>query len=224
MYSVSPIASAVTTLPVLVATPVPNTQATVRVSPIDVAPSFVNESVKNETRNSPPAAARSAPASAAPVSLAAQQPTPSGPTPASVQTNFLAQLIGQDSSPQAIVYLAQYEKLVAFSNVKYKPSNAGKPQAESLYAAMLRSETGRTVSPDAVATAEERAPSKPMIVDMADDVALLAARAGQFSQYKQDPVQQAQRSAAAYSAAASRIPTSPQETQAPQAESRSELA
>lgn len=44
---------------------------------------------------------------------------------------FLAQLIAQGSGETAAI-LAQYEKMVAYSNVKYKPSNAFKPPAEPL--------------------------------------------------------------------------------------------
>lgn len=45
------------------------------------------------------------------------------------QATFIAQLISQDISPPAQTILVQYEKLVAISNVKYKPSNASKPAA-----------------------------------------------------------------------------------------------
>lgn len=46
------------------------------------------------------------------------------------QAAFLAQLIEQDGSPTAQNVLVQYEKLVNFSLVKYKPSDAGRPQAD----------------------------------------------------------------------------------------------
>jgi len=50
---------------------------------------------------------------------------------AGVQATFLAQLLAQDGSPEMHIILVQYEKLVALANVKYKPSNAGKPPEPS---------------------------------------------------------------------------------------------
>lgn len=44
--------------------------------------------------------------------------------------NFLAQLIGQEASSSSRTVLVQYEKLVNLSTVKYKPSDAFKPQAQ----------------------------------------------------------------------------------------------
>jgi hypothetical protein len=44
-------------------------------------------------------------------------------------STFIAQLAAQESSPQNQVILVQYEKLLAISSVKYKPSNAQKPSA-----------------------------------------------------------------------------------------------
>jgi hypothetical protein len=46
-----------------------------------------------------------------------------------VQATFVAQLAAQDITPEVRGILTQYEKLVANANVKYKPSNAAKPEA-----------------------------------------------------------------------------------------------
>lgn len=43
------------------------------------------------------------------------------------QTSFLAQLAAGDISPEVRGLFAQYDRLVSYANVKYKPSNAGKP-------------------------------------------------------------------------------------------------
>jgi hypothetical protein len=43
------------------------------------------------------------------------------------QTAFLAQLAGGELSPEVSGIFLQYEKLLSYANVKYKPSNAGKP-------------------------------------------------------------------------------------------------
>lgn len=43
------------------------------------------------------------------------------------QAAFFAQLANSDSSPEVNKFFAQYEKLVKYQSVKYKPSDAGKP-------------------------------------------------------------------------------------------------
>lgn len=46
---------------------------------------------------------------------------------ANAQTAFLTQLASGDISPEVYGIFVQYDKLVSYANVKYKPSNAGKP-------------------------------------------------------------------------------------------------
>lgn len=139
MYSVAPSVQPIPLPPSLVATPLPDTAATLRVPPTDVAASFSNTPINNNAKGSG-SASTSAPA--AQVASAAQGSTVASPSPTpslagNAQTNFLAQLISQDSSPQASIYLAQYDKLVYFSSVKYKPSNAGKPVPQGLFEKLL---------------------------------------------------------------------------------------
>lgn len=142
MYSVAPISTPIQPPPVLVETPVPNATGTLRVLPTNVAPSFSNEQVSNESRGPKNSASRlpAAQPQAATQPALAQSPPYSNNPALGAPTNFLAQLISQDISPQATIYLAQYEKLVYFSNVKYKPSNAGKPAPQGLFAKFLQAD------------------------------------------------------------------------------------
>jgi hypothetical protein len=130
-------------LPVLIATPIPNATAALRVPPVNVAPSFSNEQVTNDLKGGRNPSPRVAPETAAAhqenASFAQTQGASPGPFVGS-QATFLAQLISQDVSPQAIIYLAQYEKLISYGNVKYKPSNAGKPQPAGLFAQLVHSD------------------------------------------------------------------------------------
>lgn len=58
-----------------------------------------------------------------------------------VQASFLAQLAGGDITPEVRTIFAQYDKLVSYANVKYKPSNAGKPTEPSgMFGKMLQQE------------------------------------------------------------------------------------
>lgn len=63
-----------------------------------------------------------------------------------LQTAFLTQLLAQDNSPETQTILVQYEKLVALGNVKYKPSNAFKPEEpSSLFGQILHQEQSAPV-------------------------------------------------------------------------------
>lgn len=122
-------------------TPMVNTavpgSTVVRVPHDNVPPSVSNAQVENNTRgnNGQQQIAEEQAAPPAPIAegeeFFIEHSYPNNPRTVTAQTTFLAQLAAQmDDSPQAQVLLVQYEKLVAFSNVKYKPSNAMKPQAE----------------------------------------------------------------------------------------------
>jgi hypothetical protein len=57
------------------------------------------------------------------------------------QTAFLAQLASGDISAEVHGIFVQYEKLVSYANVKYKPSNAGKPADNAgLFSTLLQLE------------------------------------------------------------------------------------
>ncbi len=57
------------------------------------------------------------------------------------QTNFLAQLAGGEISSEVRGIFVQYEKLVSYGNVKYRPSDAGKPATPAgLFDAILHEE------------------------------------------------------------------------------------
>lgn len=91
-------------------------------------------SVRTQSAQPPVALALEKPAATPPA--AASQPGFQVPARAaeaaggsSVSSSFLAQLIGQGGA-QTQAILAEYEKLVAFGNVRYKPSNAFKPAAD----------------------------------------------------------------------------------------------
>jgi hypothetical protein len=99
----------------------------------NVAPSVSNAQVDNNASSNnaaapaaepPPAPADTADTQAFYASLA----NGAASTAPGAQATFLTQLIAQDLSPPVQTILMQYEKLVAFSNVKYKPSNAFRPE------------------------------------------------------------------------------------------------
>lgn len=203
MYSVTPInVPAVPLPPVLLATPLPNTLSALRVPATDVAPSFTNEQVRNDARGAPQlplqVEAEAQPAAGNGVFPA---PPPGPQANATAQTNFLAQLIGQDSSPQAIVYLAQYEKLLAFSDVKYKPSNAGKPQPAGLFDKLLRA--GGLKQPAQPIVLNPQANSAPP-PEAAAPQETAAPVAQSFASYRPDPALELQRAAQAYVAVVAR--------------------
>lgn len=60
---------------------------------------------------------------------------------ANAQTSFLTQLAAGDISAEVRGLFAQYDKLVSYANVKYKPSNAGKPtEPISMFKTLLQLE------------------------------------------------------------------------------------
>lgn len=132
MLAVASTTIAVPPAPTLVATPLPGTIAA-RVPYDNVVPSVSNARVDNNAsgnRNPLPKAELQAAAvqtASAEETFSLPASTPSQGLNTSTQTAFLAQLTSQDASPAARVILVQYEKLVSYGTVKYKPSDAGKP-------------------------------------------------------------------------------------------------
>ncbi|MEZ5692047.1 MAG: hypothetical protein R3D71_10355 [Rickettsiales bacterium] len=61
-------------------------------------------------------------------------------TPSNSRAIFLTQLASGDISPEIQGIFAQYNKLISYANVKYKPSNAGKPNIDpnSIFSLLLR--------------------------------------------------------------------------------------
>jgi len=60
---------------------------------------------------------------------------------ANAQTAFLTQLASGDISPEVYGIFVQYDKLVSYANVKYKPSNAGKPvDPVTLFSSLMQME------------------------------------------------------------------------------------
>lgn len=135
----------VNTVPViltpLVATALPDAIAAARVPYDNVAPSVSSPQTNPNARgNSVAVAASQSPPISIPLSASSPiSARASGGLTLGTPTGFLAQVIGQDFSPAAQSVLAAYERLVAISQVKYKPSNAGKPAPEptGVYARQL---------------------------------------------------------------------------------------
>ncbi len=130
----------------LVATPLPNSNA-LRVPYDNVAPSVSNAQLDNNASSNRNYLPKTESSQTAPLttssnenfSLAALANSTS--FSASAQTTFLAQLASGDFSPEARSLFAQYDKLVSYANVKYKPSNAGKPtEPTNLFGALLKQE------------------------------------------------------------------------------------
>lgn len=127
----------------LVATPILQTNA-LRVPHDNVAPSVSNAAINNNLKN----ASQTLSAQTAPIPAAVTTSFPSlinnlsAGLGAGAGTTFLAQMIGQDGSFASSGILMEYEKLVALANVKYKPSMAGKPQAEpaNMFGKLLQQE------------------------------------------------------------------------------------
>lgn len=127
--------NSIPTPPPVVNTLLPGT--TIAHVPYDnVAPSFSNAEVNNNAsnNNTPPSAHETEPVSAISVEEAFANYLGGSASPVpnvNAQATFLAQLIGQDITvpPETVGILVQYEKLDAYANVKYKPSNATKPES-----------------------------------------------------------------------------------------------
>lgn len=114
----------------LINTAIPGSEVT-RVAYDTVAPSVSGAQVDNNTNGNNAAVIASASQPAAEDAVSDSFPNFIRPqNAAGAQTSFITQLIAQDSSPTAQIILVQYEKLVALSNVKYKPSNALKPSID----------------------------------------------------------------------------------------------
>lgn len=172
MLTVAASISTQTIQPPIVNTTTPGT--TVNHVPYDnVAPSVSSAQVDNHTKGNGTATQAAAEQAAAPppdsgdegASFALRQNRlPSLPSIAA-QSGFVAQLAGQDTSPQTQGILLQYEKLVSYSDVKYKPSNAARPQAgpASLFGQIVQAEQAApaqpTSAPPPVAAAPPPAPA-----------------------------------------------------------------
>lgn len=119
----------------LVNTTTPGTSVT-RMPPDNVAPSLSSATVEDDLQG------------ANQQQLAAANANNAKPN---VQSAFIAQLAGQDDSPETQGLLVQYEKQIAISNVKYKPSLAFKPQPEpsSVFGRILQSEKTAPPQPHA---------------------------------------------------------------------------
>ena len=138
--------NSIATTPTLVATALPNSIA-LRVPYDNVAPSVSSAQLDNNAsgnRNSLPKT--EVPQTVASTASANEKfflssLANSTSFSASAQTTFLAQLASGDISPEVRSIFAQYDKLVSYANVKYKPSNAGKPsEPSSLFGAFLKQE------------------------------------------------------------------------------------
>lgn len=130
----------------LVATPLPNSIA-LRTPYDNVSPSVSSSQLDNNARtnrdflpkeNVPQTVTINSVAE----NFSATAPSTNSPSyTANAQTSFLVQLAAGDISPEVRGLFAQYDKLVNYANVKYKPSNAGKPvDPISLFKTLLQME------------------------------------------------------------------------------------
>ena len=147
-------APVITPAPVIVATTVPGNNV-LRVAPDNVAPNVSAVPVGDNTRRGG-GAASPAPASTSATTTASGFSALIaflGSSPSSLSLNasttFMAQLMSQDNSPYARSVMSEYEKLVALSQVKYKPSNASLPEPEpsSVFSQILKQEQQAKSSP-----------------------------------------------------------------------------
>jgi hypothetical protein len=177
--------SAYTTPPPLVNTTTPGTTV-VHVPPDTVAPSFSSPQVDTNARGNNAGLPASQPPPQPQSQLSADAsafPTLTGSNAQKftlgAQANFIAQLIGQDITPSVQGILVQYEKLVNIGNVKYKPSDAFKPQAEpsSLFGKLLQADAqpARQFTPVLQAFSPEALPEQAIAATPLADVQ--AARA-----------------------------------------------
>ena len=195
-----PLASVYSTNPIqtpLVNTALPGSAVT-HVPYDNVAPSVSNAQVENNTKGNseissaaasePPASENAAASAAAAAGDAANLGT-------IAQATFLAQLASQDSSPATQVILVEYEKLVSISSIKYKPSNAQKPEAgpSNAFSRLLQEENTAPATPSASATVAAKAP---VTLEQAQVQAVPAVRL---------VVSKAAKGAGAYAASAGRV-------------------
>lgn len=111
----------------------------------NVAPSVSSATIDTNARGNSNAlvvASEAAPEATPPTPFSNVLQNSQGPQNIGAQATFLAQLIGQDSSPETTGILIQYEKLAVMANVKYKPSYAFKPPPEpaGVFGRILQSE------------------------------------------------------------------------------------
>lgn len=116
----------------LVATPLPNSIA-LRPPYDNVSPSVSSSQLDNNARGNRNSSSKENAPQTVIVNSASENfstitsSTNSPSYTANAQTSFLTQLAAGDISAEVRGLFAQYDKLVSFANVKYKPSNAGKP-------------------------------------------------------------------------------------------------
>ena len=116
----------------LVATPLPNTEA-LRVPSTNVSPSTSSYKTESNLQGGAPIFSESGSVSPLPIPIrseggqGAAQNYSAYSSSFSPSSGFLVQLAGGESSEISNKVLAQYETLVSYGFVKYKPSDASKP-------------------------------------------------------------------------------------------------
>jgi len=154
----------------LVATPLPNTLA-LRVPNNNVAPSPSSAQIDNNASANSGFILEKISIAPLPIPLqsvggfSAQNYVLTQTSGGAVQAEFLAQLAGGDASPEVDKIFAQYEKLVKYGAVKYKPSDAGKPEnPESIFNAALQNPVPEQVLAPSQNKEIAVAPPEPKIV------------------------------------------------------------
>lgn len=130
--------------PTLVATALPNSSA-LRVPYYNVAPSVSSAQLDNNASANRDFIAKThmpqPPASSGAEKFPLNETATSISFSPGAQTAFLAQLASGDISAEVHGIFVQYEKLLSYANVKYKPSNAGKPEDNiNLFSSLLQLE------------------------------------------------------------------------------------
>lgn len=164
MLPVTPNVTSYTLPPPIVNTTVPGTSVA-HVPYDNVAPSVSSAQIDNNTRGNSNAPAQSAPPPPPALTTETTGYTPlasftSAPAAGlGAQATFIAQLAGQDLSPESKGVLVEYEKMVANSNVKYMPSEAFKPQMEvnSLFGRILQNEKAQQSQAQQIQQAQTQA-------------------------------------------------------------------
>lgn len=194
MLPAAPAVNPVSTPPPLVHTTLPGTNET-HLPPTTVSPPFSSPQVDGNARGNsgtPRPQASSPPSS--PALMPAAFPSvgvPPGPAETftlGAQTNFLAQLIGQEITPSVRQVLVQYEKMVHISQVKYKPSEAMKPEAEpaGLFGKWLESQAAESPAASrAAARAAAQAVSAPALAAAAAESAAVLSGTPQLTELPQ---------------------------------------
>jgi hypothetical protein len=159
----------------LVATQIPDTN-TLRAPYDSIAPSVSSAQIRDNARGNggavvlalaeaPQAAAASS--ASIPFIVPAFYSTSPGLS-AGAQTNFLAQLLAQQPGGQGTLagMMVEYEKLVVFSQVKYKPSNATlpPPQPAGLFGKMMQLEKAAPAQPPAAQMMADAPDAAPVLV------------------------------------------------------------